>query len=73
MWETRDSRKLEAQDNLKKVLAKLGIKSAEPPDLQEILDNMMKSVLTNYGQPDEIFMPGSALKAFLDAVEKDKK
>lgn len=72
-WEPQDYRKEQARDNLKRVLEAFGIKSAAPPGFEQILENMMKTVVNSYGTPDEMFLPGSALNAMLEAMGKDKK
>lgn len=62
----------DAKMNLRKVLFKLGIKSAEVTHLEE----MIRSMAANFGKPDVVMMAPSALDAFMEAmygVKKDDK
>ena len=58
--------------NLKNLLYKLGIRSAAPPTMEEMMWRMSQAALANYGKPDEIYISGSALQAYLDLVKERK-
>lgn len=65
--------KKKANRALKSVLGKLGIKSAARSSYQEIMEDMVENTLNSFGRPDEIFMSGSALETFMEAMAKEKK
>lgn len=53
-----------AKINLRKLLFKLGIRSAEVTHLEELVSRMTE----NFGRPDMVMMPGSVLETFLETM-----
>lgn len=60
------------QENLKNLLRKLGIKSANifPGLTEQHINDMMKAVQNNYGAPDQIYISPQALSAIKKAFKK---
>ena len=65
--------KKKADRDLKSLLAKLGIQSAQRISFQEIMEDMVENTLSSFGQPDQILMSGSAFNALMEALAKDEK
>ena len=61
--------KQQASINLRKLLCKLGIRSAHVTHLEEITARMVEA----YGRPNEIFMSGSVLETFLETFYGEKR
>lgn len=58
-----------AKINLRKLLFKLGIKSAEVTHLEELVTRMTE----NFGKPDIMMMPGSVIETFMETMYGAKK
>lgn len=60
------------KSDIRKFLAKLGIKSAEEIPMEESIGDLMKALEAGYGEPDKLYMDPKSFEQ-IQKIIKDKK